>query len=59
MRNWTEEIEQRAAWLRQCVQGAGCTGITLGLSGGKDSAVVVALAARAVGAGNVLGVSLP
>ncbi|NEG54514.1 NAD+ synthase [Bifidobacterium platyrrhinorum] len=35
------------------------TGVTLGLSGGIDSALVAAMAADAVGGGNVHGISMP
>lgn len=45
--------------LRDYVRKCGFSKVVLGLSGGIDSAVVAALAAEAVGAGNVLGVSLP
>jgi NAD+ synthase len=49
-------IEQ---WIRDKVNSAGARGITLGLSGGIDSAVVAALAARALGPENVTGVIMP
>lgn len=45
--------------LRDYVQKNGFTSVLLGLSGGIDSAVVATLAADAVGAENVHGVSLP
>ena len=37
----------------------GFTGVCLGLSGGIDSALVAAMAADAVGGGNVYGISMP
>jgi NAD+ synthase (glutamine-hydrolysing) len=45
--------------LRDYVRKNGFRSVTLGLSGGVDSAVVAAIAVDAVGAGNVHGVSLP
>ncbi len=45
--------------LRDYVRKCGFKSAVLGLSGGIDSAVVAALAAEALGAENVLGVSLP
>ncbi|HTF90012.1 MAG TPA: NAD+ synthase [Planctomycetota bacterium] len=46
-------------FLREEIHSAGFTRAVLGVSGGIDSAVVAALAARALGANNVLGVLLP
>ncbi len=46
-------------FLREEIQSAGFTRAVLGVSGGIDSAVVAALAARALGANNVLGVLMP
>ncbi|HUO09120.1 MAG TPA: NAD+ synthase [Phycisphaerae bacterium] len=45
--------------LRDYVRKCGFKKVVLGLSGGIDSAVVAALAAEALGAENVMGVSLP
>jgi len=45
--------------LRDYVRKNGFTSVTLGLSGGIDSAVVAAIAADAVGGGNVHGVAMP
>lgn len=45
--------------LRDYVQKNGFKSIALGLSGGIDSALVAAIAADAVGASNVYGVSMP
>ena len=41
-------------WMRAQVEAAGLDGITLGLSGGVDSACVAGLAQRAVGRGAVI-----
>ena len=45
--------------LRDYVQKNGFKSIALGLSGGIDSALVAAIAADAIGASNVYGVSMP
>ncbi len=50
--------EQISAWIASQASGAGRTGAVLGLSGGIDSAVVAALAKRALG-DEVLGVIMP
>lgn len=47
------------AWIGETVNSAGARGVVLGLSGGLDSCVCAALCARAVGAGNVLGLMMP
>ena len=48
-----------AAFLRHAVASAGAKGVAVGVSGGLDSAVVAALAARTLGADRVLAVMLP
>ena len=45
--------------LRDYCQKSGIERIVLGLSGGIDSAVAACVAAEAVGAENVLGISMP
>ncbi|HRN18824.1 MAG TPA: NAD(+) synthase [Trueperaceae bacterium] len=52
-------IEEIAAGMRREVRAFRRKGGVLGLSGGIDSSVVAALAARAFGPGNVLGVLMP
>lgn len=52
-------IEQRIEWIRDKVRNAGAKGITIGFSGGKDSAVVLGLVVRAVGKENVIAVTMP
>jgi NAD+ synthase (glutamine-hydrolysing) len=58
-----EEMEQLSAALKlglaDYVHKCGFRSVVLGLSGGIDSAVVAALAADALGAGNVLALALP
>ncbi len=46
-------------WLKKQVKAAGAKGIVMGLSGGIDSAVVCALAKKAVGRNNFLGLFMP
>ena len=46
-------------FLRKEVRRVGFEKVVLGLSGGVDSALVAALAARALGPGNVTGISMP
>ncbi|ASS74776.1 NAD(+) synthase [Tumebacillus algifaecis] len=50
-----EEIAKREAFIRDQVIGTGGSGVVLGLSGGIDSAVTAALATRALGAEQVVG----
>jgi NAD+ synthase len=47
-----------AKWLKDQVESSGAQGIAVGLSGGIDSAVVLALAARAT-PGRIVGVLMP
>jgi NAD+ synthase len=48
-----------ANWMRAQVETAGAAGITLGLSGGVDSACVAGLAKLAMGRQGVIGVLMP
>jgi NAD+ synthase (glutamine-hydrolysing) len=60
--SWTEEEEIYTALtfaLREYCRQTGYERALLGISGGIDSAVCAALAADALGAKNILGVSLP
>lgn len=54
-----KETERIVLWIRETLKGFKRRGIVVGLSGGVDSSVVAALAARAVGARSVLGVLMP
>lgn len=45
--DYLKEIENRVEFLRKYVHDSGANGLVLGISGGKDSAVVAALAKRA------------
>ena len=53
------ESERIAAALRDHLRGLRKRGVVLGLSGGIDSSVSLALAVRAVGAANVLALFMP
>ena len=46
-------------YINAYVEKSGAKGVVVGLSGGIDSAVVAALAARALGKDNVLGIIMP
>jgi NAD+ synthase len=56
--DYAEVAHRISGWIRQQVRNAGADGVTLGLSGGIDSAVVLGLCRRAFNR-NVLGVILP
>jgi NAD+ synthase (glutamine-hydrolysing) len=60
--SWSESqwIQQSLQFgIREYCEKTGIHKVILGLSGGIDSSVVAALAANALGASNVIGVSLP
>jgi NAD+ synthase len=58
--NPTTEIERLSAWLRTAIHHTlRKGGAVVGISGGIDSAVVLALCARALGSARVLGVLMP
>jgi nicotinamidase/pyrazinamidase len=52
-------LEDKAARLRQVVEAAGRSRAVVGLSGGIDSAVALALSAKALGPENVTAIRLP
>ena len=54
-----KRLEHRLNWIRERVKVAGCTGVVVGESGGKDSATVTALCVRALGKENVVGITMP
>ena len=45
--DYSKEIDRRVEFLKQYVENAGANGVVLGISGGKDSAVVGAIAKKA------------
>ncbi|MDD3103464.1 MAG: NAD+ synthase [Candidatus Cloacimonetes bacterium] len=61
MRNidFHKEIEKCSAFLRDYLQASGQQKYILGVSGGIDSALSAALAAKAIGSSQVIGVSMP
>jgi len=52
-------LEALTLGVRDYMRKSGFTSIILGLSGGIDSALAAAIAVRAVGAGNVSGITMP
>ena len=57
--NAEEQLAGLLAWMREMRERVGGRTAVVGISGGKDSSVVSALAARAYGRENVLGVLMP
>ena len=54
-----KELENAIQWIRQYVKDTKAKGVVIGNSGGKDSAVVLAMAVNAIGKENVLAVAMP
>ena len=54
-----EEINLVINWIKEYVLNSGAKGVIIGNSGGKDSAVVIGLCAKALGKDNVLTVAMP
>ena len=59
MFNAEKETEKIVEFIREYYTKNNLGGVVLGISGGKDSAVVAALFVKALGAENVVGVTLP
>ncbi len=59
MFNAEKEVEGITKYIKDYFAKNNLKGVVLGISGGKDSGVVAALFARAIGSENVLGVTLP
>ena len=57
--NAKKETENIIKFIKEYFEKNNLKGVVLGISGGKDSAVVAALFAKALGSENVLGVTLP
>lgn len=53
------ECDNAIEWIREYVKKSKAKGVVIGLSGGKDSAVVLAMLVKAIGKENVLTVSMP
>lgn len=54
-----KEADNAVNWIKEYVEKAGAKGVVIGNSGGKDSATVIAMATKALGADKVLTVSMP
>ena len=48
------EMEKAIAWIKEYVEKTKAKGVVIGNSGGKDSAVVLAMATKALGKEKVL-----
>ena len=59
MFNAEKEVNNIINFIRDYFEKNKLKGVVLGISGGKDSAVVAALFSKAIGSENVLGVTLP
>ena len=57
MRNYSEELTQRVAFIREILKESGSQGIVYGNSGGKDSALVGILCKKACD--NTVGIIMP
>lgn len=57
--NVVKEVENITNFIKEYYQKNNLKGAVLGISGGKDSAVVAALLVRALGSENVVGITLP
>ncbi len=59
MFNAKKEVDNIVKFIKDYFDNNKLKGVVLGISGGKDSAVVAALFSKALGSENVLGVTLP
>ena len=57
--DFEREAEKITNFIRRVVEEAGASGVVLGLSGGVDSSLTLALCVRALGRERVLGVLMP
>lgn len=57
--NANYEVTKITKFIKKYYQENNLKGVVIGISGGKDSAVVAALFAKAIGPKNILGVTLP
>lgn len=57
--NLEKNIDAICIWLKDYLKQSGSKGYVIGISGGKDSAVVATLLVKAVGKENVIGVLMP
>lgn len=54
-----KEMNNAISWIENYVKKSTAKGVVIGLSGGKDSAVVLAMVVKAIGKENVVAVSMP
>lgn len=54
-----EKINKIEKWISEYVKKSNARGVVIGNSGGKDSAVVIALCTKAIGQDNVVAVQMP
>lgn len=59
MFNAKEEVKRIVKFVKNYYKNNNLKGAVIGVSGGKDSAVVAAIMVKALGKGNVVGVTLP
>lgn len=57
--NVEQNITECTNWIKEYLHSSGADGFVLGISGGKDSAVVASLLVKAVGKEKVFGVMMP
>ena len=57
--DWNKEIENICIWIRNYVKNSGFKKVIIAISGGIDSAVMLWLCQKALGAENVLGIYMP
>lgn len=53
------KTKEAIEWIKEYVNSSGAKGVVVGDSGGKDSACVIAMSAKALGKENVLAISMP
>lgn len=54
-----KEVTLIINWIKDYIKNSGAKGVVIGNSGGKDSATVIGLCAKALGSENVLTVAMP
>lgn len=54
-----KEVEEITKWIKNYVEDSKADGVVIGNSGGKDCAIVIALAQKALGKENILTVAMP
>ena len=57
--NIKKEVENIVCWIENYIKETGANGVVIGNSGGKDSAVVIALITKAIGKEKVLTIAMP